>query len=425
MLLALVLQNKSELAYAQSPDTAKSVGQQSGTAKPAYPRIALGPGLELSYVGSVSADGKLRTLSKIEMFFASKDPTPPPVQPAISPEEAKRRADAILANEEAVRKEIPPYIEIHPHGQTVEDFQPPEHAVNVAKGHSVFGELRDSVVSLVYGANPVLVTPESVATDSQHRIIASDAGAHAVHVISRDGKHSFQIVGGPGRRLQSPRGVAVDGDDNIYVSDSERGVVLVYDSGGEFVRTIGTYGDEGIFERPTGIAIDGKMGNLYVVDPQRHMLFILDLKGYVVASIGTRGGGFSSRTGSTEPGGFQYPQSVLVHNDELIVLDATRIHILTLQGKFLKEFKITNSADWRAGPSPGLFTDAQNHIYLSDPGSGTVREYSHDGQLLGEFGRPGVGMGEFIAPTGMWADSTGRVYIADSHRIQVFQLSNK
>jgi sugar lactone lactonase YvrE len=421
MLLGLVLQGTTGLAYAwQSPDAAKPAEQQSGTAKRAYPRVSLGAGLQLKFVGEVSADGKFRS-----KFGARVNAAPPPSRAdlAHTPNDAETQDAEVQKEEDAVRQQVPPNIELHQHEQPVEDFQPPEHAVDTAKGRSVIGSLADSVVSAVYGANPVLISLESVTTDSQHRVIVTDAGAHAVHVLAHNAKQSFQIIGGPGRRLQSPRSVAVDGDDNIYVSDSARGMVLVYDSAGEFVRTIGTYGDEGVFERPSGIAIDGKAGRLYVVDPPRHTLFIFDLKGFLLARVETRQAGFSSRTGSTEPGAFQFPQSVLVHNDELVVLDASRIHILTLQGKFLHEFKITNSADWRAGPAPGLFMDDENHIYVSDSGSGTVRQYSHDGQLLNAFGGPGIEMGEFNALAGMWADSTGRIYIADAHRIQIFQLS--
>jgi DNA-binding beta-propeller fold protein YncE len=272
------------------------------------------------------------------------------------------------------------------------------------------------------------MAPQSVTTDSQQRIIVTDAAAHGVHVLSYYPKNSFEIVGGPGRRLQSPNGVAVDSDDNIYVSDTERGTVLVYDSDGRFVRSIGSFGDEGLFEHPTGIAIDRKAGHLFVLDPPRHILFILDLEGHVLARVGTgdgAGSGFSTRGGSTEPGRFKDPKAVLVHNDELIVLDATRIHILDLQGKFLGEFNISSSDNPLKGPAPGLFEDAENRIYISDPGSGTVRVYNHDGQFLRAFGRPGSRLGEFSAPAGMWADSTGRVYIVDANnrRVQMFQFS--
>lgn len=404
----------------QSPEPSKAAEQQSGPLTRAYPRVFLGPGLQLKYVGAILPDGKYR--SKHGIYFESNT-TLPLGTAALTPDEVKKQEDNNLERQDAVRQQVPPSVGLHQQEQPVEDFQPPQHAVDTAKGHSAFGELRDSVVSLAYGANSVLVSLESVTTDSQQRVIATDPGAHAVHVLARSAKRSFQIIGGPGRRLQEPRGVAVDGNDNIYVSDSKRGVILVYDSNGEFVRTIGTYGDEGMFERPSGIAIDAKAGHLYVVDPPSHTLFIFDLKGDLLARIEPKKGGFSSRTGSTEPGGFRFPQSILVHNDELVVLDASRIHFLTLQGKFLNEFKISTSADWRAGPMPGLFMDAENHIYVSDSGSGTVREYSHDGQLLGTFGQPGIRMGEFNALAGMWADSSGRVYIADAHRVQIFQLS--
>ncbi len=332
--------------------------------------------------------------------------------------------DVKKLNEEDATKQVPPSIELPRDEQFVEDFQPPEHAVKVAKGHSVVEGLRDSIVSLAYGPERVLLEPRLVTTDSRQRVIVTDATAQGLHVLATNAKDSFQIVGGPGKRLQSPNGVAVDGDDNIYVSDSERGVVLIYDSDGRFVRTIGSVGDEGLFERPTGIAIDRKTGHLYVLDPPRHVLFILDLEGKVLARIGTidGGSGFSTRTGSTEPGRFKDPEAVVVHNDEVIVLDATRIHILDLQGKFLKEFKISKSIDSGKGPEPGLFMDVENRIYVSDPGNGMIRMYNHDGQFLRTFGRPGLRMGEFNAPTGMWADSTGHVYIVDARRIQIFQF---
>ncbi len=71
----------------------------------------------------------------------------------------------------------------------------------------------------------------------------------------------------------------------------------------------------------------------------------------------------------------------MVHNDELIVLDGTRIHILDLQGKFLKEFQISSSGELAKGPAPGLFMDAENRIYVSDPRTGIIRMYDHDGRL--------------------------------------------
>ncbi len=420
LLFGLVLLATSALAAGgKSPDAATQAAEQ--TAVRAFPRVALDGSRQLEYVGSFSADGKFKPLTKFGMFIdsmktASITDQPPPA--AALPTAAK-------LNEDDATKQVPPSIELHRDEQLVEDFQPPEHAVKVAKGNSVVQELRDSIVSFAYGPEKVLLVPQSVTTDSRQRVIVTDAAAHSLHVLAYAAKDSFQIVGGPGRRLQSPNGVAVDKDDNIYVSDSERGVILVYDPEGRYLRSIGNLGDEGLFVRPASIAIDRKSGHLYILDPPRHMLLILDLEGKVLARVGTTdtGSGFSTRGGSTEPGRFQNPQTVLVHNDELIVLDGTRIHTLDLQGKFLNEFRISSSITSRPDATPGLFMDSDNRIYVSDPGTGTIRMYNHDGQFLRAFGRPGIRMGEFNAPAGMWADSTGRVYIVDARRVQVFQFS--
>jgi DNA-binding beta-propeller fold protein YncE len=423
VLLGVVLLT-SVGAHGQTSAGNALAAEQSRTAVRAFPRVDFGDGRQLEYVGTFASDGKFKPLTKFGLFIDSMKTASvsgQPISPVAQPLPAK-------TSEDDLSKQVPPSIELHRNERLVEDFQPPERAVKVAKGNSMVVELRDSIVSLVYGPEKVLVAPQSVTTDSRMRVIVTDAAAHGLHVFAYDPKDSFQIVGGPGRRLQSPYGIAVDSDDNIYVSDSERGTILVYDSEGRFVRTIGSFGDEGLFERPTGIAIDRKAGHLYILDPPRHVLFILDLDGKVLARVGTvdgTGSGFNSRAGSTEPGRFKNPNAVIVHNDELIVLDERRIHILDLQGKFLKEFKISKNDDQPANPAPGLFVDADNLIYVSDPGSGNVRVYNHDGQLLRTFGRPGIRLGEFNGPAGMWADSTGRIYIVDANnrRVQIFRFS--
>jgi len=324
--------------------------------------------------------------------------------------------------EEAVQKDVPPDIERQRAAQPIEDFQPPEHATDPAKGRTLFGSMMDSVVGFAYGKKRILVAPQSMTTDAQHRIIIADAAAHSVHVISRDAKKSFQIVGGAGRRLQSPAGVAVDGEGNIYVSDFRNGLIFVYDSAGLFLRTLGSWGEEGPFHHPAGIAIDPHGGRLYVVDPPIHTLFIFDLKGTLLTRVEPKGGAFSERKGSPAPGEFQYPRFVLVHNNELVVRDAARIHILDLQGKVLKEFPVPANPEQSKRPVPGLFMDKENHIFVGDAATMTVLEYSHDGKLLDAFGRPGLEAGEFSLMAGMWADPGGRVYIIDGNRIQIFKM---
>jgi hypothetical protein len=53
-----------------------------------------------------------------------------------------------------------------------------------------------------------------------------------------------------------------------------------------------------------------------------------------------------------------------------------------------------------------------------------VQVFGRDGTLLYTFGRTGGGPGELQLPSGLWIDSSDRVYVADSYnqRVQMFQF---
>jgi len=90
----------------------------------------------------------------------------------------------------------------------------------------------------------------------QQRLIISDPAGKALHVLDPKRKASFRIVADRGRCLGEPMGVAVDAADNIYIADAARGLVVVFDHNGSFLRYIGNYHGEPQYARPTGIAID-------------------------------------------------------------------------------------------------------------------------------------------------------------------------
>src|SRR5579859_3673031 len=103
-----------------------------------------------------------------------------------------------------------------------------------------------------------MLRPYSVVTDSKGRVIVTDPGQSGVHVfdLARQ-KYRFISRDADKDPLVSPQCVAVDADDNIYVTDSETGKVFVFSPEGKFRRAIGSLkGGEGFFKRPTGIAVD-------------------------------------------------------------------------------------------------------------------------------------------------------------------------
>jgi DNA-binding beta-propeller fold protein YncE len=311
-------------------------------------------------------------------------------------------------------------MDLHSIEDVVQNFEPPAHATERVRGHSIAGNLRDDIVTFAYGREWVLSAPTRLTTDSRERLIIADSRRAAVHVLEPKGKNSFRIAGGPQLRLHTPSSVAVDKDDNIYVADSDRGVVLVFNPEGYYLRTIGQFSGESMFEAPAAIAIDRRLGRLYVIDAPMHELFILDLSGRLLARVG----GPRDKSGKVH---FDNPVDVAVGADKVVVLDAgTRIHVLGLHGDPLTSFPVPNLSGHARIVKNGVALDSAGNIYLTNPQDSTVEILSNGGRLLGILGHPGSDDGGFNAPSGIYVDRDDRIFVADTanRRVQLFQFNN-
>jgi len=372
----------------------------------ALPGAELCCGNEIEYLGSYFSDGKFRTTTRIDY-------------------DNVRNRDS-RSGVWSRPSEVPDFIDLHPRERVEENYEPPARAAKPVKGKSMLAVLRDNIVTFVYGHERILLAPHHVAIDSRGRVLVVDRDIRAVHVFGTP--DSFRIAGGPHRRLLLPDGIAVDADDNIYIADSERGLVVVYAPDGKFLRYIGKRGNEGLFHSPTAIAIDRNTGRLFVLDTPRHLLFVLNLEGNILKRIGRpRPYAIGRAVNETIPMDLDYPTEIAVGHNELVVVDSgnSRIHVMDLQGNLVAQFMI------RAIPGPtitdevGLGVDQAGNIYVSNTTDSHVRIYGRDGALLGSFGRNGMEVGEFNSPAGLCVDGRNRLYVGDTNnsRVQVFQLS--
>jgi len=278
------------------------------------------------------------------------------------------------------------------------------------------------VVDVVIGAPDYksLVRPYSITTDSKGRIIVTDPGARGVHIFDF-GKQKYKFLSRRDKDkdkdpLVMPQCVAVDAQDNIYVTDSEAGKVFVYNADGKYQRAIGSLkGGEGIFKRPTGIAVDSAAQRIYVSDTLRHQIFMMDMQGSVLKKIGKPG------TGNGE---FNYPTELRLHGDELAVVDAMnfRVQVLDRNGEY--RYSIGNLDDKVGGMfrPKGVAFDSEGHLYVVDGSWSVVQVFNREGQLLYYFGQLGTAPGAFQLPTGLRIDEQNRIYVVDSfnQRVQVF-----
>jgi DNA-binding beta-propeller fold protein YncE len=264
----------------------------------------------------------------------------------------------------------------------------------------------------------MMVRPYSIAIDSHGRAIVTDPGAAGVHIFDFE-HHKYKFIERREKEkdaMLAPQCVALDAQDNIYVTDSESGKIFVFEPSGKYRNALGSLkGGEGYFKRPTGIAVDSGAQRIYVTDTLRNKIYVLDMKGQVLQTIGKPGSG---------KGEFYYPTELHLDKDDLLVVDAMNFRVQWFDRNGEAEGTMGQVGD-SAGQmfrAKGVAVDSENHLYIVDALSGLVQVFDREGRLLYFFGKRGIGLGEFQLPAGVFIDRDDRVFVVDSfnRRVQVF-----
>jgi DNA-binding beta-propeller fold protein YncE len=262
-----------------------------------------------------------------------------------------------------------------------------------------------------------LVRPYSVAVDSRGRVIVTDPGIPGVHVFDFD-RQKYKLIEREGKEaFRAPQCVAIDAEDNFYVTDSEAGKIFVFDAESKFRRTIGSIkGGEGYFKRPTGIAVDSKEARIFVSDTLRHKIFVLDREGSILKTIGQNGAG---------DGEFNFPTELRWTGDELLVVDAMNFRIQAFDPNGTFRYAIGNPGDSSAAMfrPKGIGLDSERNVYVVDGLWSMVQVFNREGDLLYYFGQGGDAPGDFTLPSGLFIDQKNAIYVVDSfnRRVEVFR----
>ncbi len=189
-------------------------------------------------------------------------------------------------------------------------------------------------------------------------------------------------------------------------------------------QVLGTSGSEaGQFVSPRQIAL-APDGSLYVADSLNHRIQHIAADGTVLQVWGS----FADVAQGDAPAGtFNEPWGVAVGPDGSVYVADTwnyRIQKFTAEGQFIKM--------WGTGPAigqdgfygpRGLAVDGQGRVFVADTGNKRIVIYDGEGNYLGEFGSPGLELGQLDEPVGVAIGANGRVYVTDTwnQRVQVFK----
>lgn len=274
--------------------------------------------------------------------------------------------------------------------------------------------LRDILMGEEKEDRTSLVKPYGVHSDSKGRVYVADTGFAGLIVYNLEKNNvSFWGVTGWGA-LTKPVGITSDLKGNVYVSDVKQKRIVVFDYNGNYINA---YGGKEVVDTPAGLVFNDKTQQLYVVDSHKHQIIVFNQEGGVDFTIGKRG---------SEPGNFNFPTNIAIDaSGRLYVADTLnfRIQVLEADGTVVETFGAVGDRPGNLNRLKGIGVDTEGHIYAVDASYNNFQIFDQQGQLMLVVGRSGNGPAGFYMPAGAHVDKNNRIFIADqfNRRIQMFE----
>ena len=286
-----------------------------------------------------------------------------------------------------------------------------------------------------------------------YSVRAASAGSGATGVVTTfagaPGTTGSSDGSGPAASFDVPRGVAVDTEGNVYVADTFNSTIRKITSEGPVSTFAGTatatgttdaQGTAARFNYPRGIATDGE-GNVYVADTNSNTIRRITAGGTVTTVAGTAGvAGSHDDTGTLAT--FDHPAGITVDTAGVVYVADTnngtirRIDTLGVVTTLAGTAGVVGWADGTGGTASfnhprGIAVDRSGNLYVADYSNNMIRKIAAGGVVStlagahGVVGPPYDGIGaaaHFREPSGIAVDAAGIVYVADTYDYTVRRI---
>lgn len=185
-----------------------------------------------------------------------------------------------------------------------------------------------------------------VSTNGDSKVSKINFYTGEVTTIAGTGESGFSGDGGPAKdaKLSNPTGLALDNNDNLYISDSGNERIRKVDLNTGIISTVAGTGETGFsnegnyalktnLSNPLGLAVD-KKGDLYIVDRGNNRVIKVNMETKIVSTIaGTGETGFSGDGGNAKDARLSNPTGLAFNNDgDLFIVDRGNNRIRKISG---------------------------------------------------------------------------------------------
>jgi uncharacterized protein (TIGR03663 family) len=259
--------------------------------------------------------------------------------------------------------------------------------------------------------------PKGMAVDEAGRLYVADSGRHCIQVFDRDGMLVAQWGtqgSGPGQ-FQEPWGVAVGPGGVVYVADTWNHRIQKFDATGAFLTEWGVFADVhgrasepgDLFYGPRGVAVDAE-GNVWVTDTGNKRVCKFDPHGVPLAQYGGAGSG---------DGQFQEPVGIAIDSQgHIYVADVwnRRVQVFDSEFRYLRQWPVRGWEGQSVTNKPYLAVDVGGDVYVTDPDAYRVIRFSGEGEVVAVWGKRGTDLTSFGLPIGIAVGPQGQVWVSDS-----------
>ena len=224
-------------------------------------------------------------------------------------------------------------------------------------------------------------------------------------------------------KRQEPWGIAVDRDGYVYVADTWNHRIQKFDATGKFVTTWGAFGDVGgvlgdplLLYGPRGIVVDSQK-NVLVSDTGNKRIVKYTSEGQFVQQWGGSG---------TLEGQLREPCGLVVDaNDGVYVADVwnQRVQEFDRNGAYLAQWPVVGWESEAPVNKPYLAIGSQGSVYVTQPDYHRVVKFNGGGQVLAMWGQYGSNDQGLSTPSGIAVDAAGFIYVADSGNNRVVKYA--